>query len=149
MRVGHAPASSLHNAERRPLAPRFSALPPVPRAAVLRETYNLPGVPALKIITHSHLTMADFDKTMDAQDDYAIERRMSRDVAELDDKRARLAGPSGVAGLLKNPRLFLIAMATAQGGLCYGYQQGAYGQCMVMPAFKVSLNLPYSARHSN
>ncbi|BEJ00544.1 hypothetical protein CcaverHIS631_0504010 [Cutaneotrichosporon cavernicola] len=77
--------------------------------------------------------MSDSDKTTQVHD---VGRRMSRDVIELDDKRAQLAGPSGVAGLLKNPRLFLIAMATAQGGLCYGYQQGAYGQCMVMPSFK-------------
>ncbi|GMK55680.1 hypothetical protein CspeluHIS016_0207360 [Cutaneotrichosporon spelunceum] len=51
-------------------------------------------------------------------DDYAARRPMSRDVAENDDKRAQFAGPSGVKGLLKNRRLLLIALATAQGGLC-------------------------------
>lgn len=57
--------------------------------------------------------------------DHSMARKMSRDVFDVDAQRQQLAGPSGVAGLLRNPRLFLIAMATAQGGLCYGYEQGA------------------------
>lgn len=59
----------------------------------------------------------------------AMTRKIStgshNDVYDVDARRQELAGPSGVAGLLKNPRLFFIAMATAQGGLCYGYEQGA------------------------
>lgn len=43
----------------------------------------------------------------------------------VDHKRERLAGPSGVTGLLANKRLFAISMVTALGGLCYGYEQGA------------------------
>ncbi|KAL1406129.1 hypothetical protein Q8F55_007812 [Vanrija albida] len=58
------------------------------------------------------------------------------DAFDVDARREALAGPSGVAGLLKNKRLFGISMVTALGGLNYGYEQGAYGQCLVMPSFK-------------
>lgn len=47
------------------------------------------------------------------------------DVYDFDEKRQRLAGPSGVSGLLANRRLFAISMVTALGGRCYGYEQGA------------------------
>lgn len=47
------------------------------------------------------------------------------DLYNVDEKRQRLAGPSGVTGLLANKRLFAISMVTALGGLCYGYEQGA------------------------
>lgn len=54
----------------------------------------------------------------------------------MEEKREQLAGPSGVSGLLKSPRLLTICLVTALGGMNYGYEQGAYGQCMVMPSFK-------------
>jgi hypothetical protein len=44
---------------------------------------------------------------------------------DLEAKRDELAGPSGMAGLLKNGRLLGISMVTALGGLNYGYEQGA------------------------
>lgn len=68
----------------------------------------------------------DDKMTTPEHSDFAnMSRKESRDVFDVDERRQALAGPSGVAGLLRNPRLFLIAMATAQGGLCYGYEQGA------------------------
>lgn len=49
----------------------------------------------------------------------ALGRREST-VYEIDAKREKLAGPSGVAGLLNNRRLLGICMVTALGGLNYG-----------------------------
>lgn len=54
-----------------------------------------------------------------------MSRERMDSVYDVDIKRQQLAGPSGVAGLLKNKRLFGIAMVTALGGLNYGYEQGA------------------------
>ncbi|THV05516.1 hexose transport-related protein [Dendrothele bispora CBS 962.96] len=50
-------------------------------------------------------------------------------------RRAELAGPSGLRGLMKNPRLLRLAAITTLGALCYGYEQGAYSQVLVMPSF--------------
>ncbi|KAK1229268.1 hypothetical protein PQX77_007690 [Marasmius sp. AFHP31] len=50
-------------------------------------------------------------------------------------RRAELAGPSGLRGLAANPRLMRLAAITTLGALCYGYEQGAYSQVLVMPAF--------------
>ncbi|CAK5281027.1 unnamed protein product [Mycena citricolor] len=50
-------------------------------------------------------------------------------------RRAELAGPSGLLGLYHNPRLLRLAMTTTLGALCYGYEQGAYSQVLVMDAF--------------
>ncbi|KAJ7491114.1 hexose transport-related protein [Mycena latifolia] len=50
-------------------------------------------------------------------------------------RRAELAGPAGLRGVLKNPRLFHLAIITTLGALCYGYEQGAYSQVLVMDAF--------------
>lgn len=68
--------------------------------------------------------------------------------AELERKRQLMAGPAGVAGLMKNPRLLAISIVTMLGGLNYGYEQGAYGQCLVMAAF---YNFPAFSRiiHDN
>lgn len=46
-------------------------------------------------------------------------------IRDLEAKRLQHAGPGGMKGLLKNPRLFCIAMVGALGGLNYGYEQGA------------------------
>ncbi|KAF7359152.1 Hexose transport-related protein [Mycena sanguinolenta] len=50
-------------------------------------------------------------------------------------RRAELAGPAGLRGVMKNPRLFRLAIITTLGALCYGYEQGAYSQVLVMDAF--------------
>ncbi|KAJ7348946.1 hexose transport-related protein [Mycena albidolilacea] len=50
-------------------------------------------------------------------------------------RRAELAGPAGIRGVIKNPRLFRLAIITTLGALCYGYEQGAYSQVLVMDAF--------------
>ncbi|KAF7298442.1 Hexose transport-related protein [Mycena kentingensis (nom. inval.)] len=61
-------------------------------------------------------------------------------------RRAELAGPAGVRGLLKNPRLMRLAAITTLGALCYGYEQGAYSQVLVMDAF---VNDPRFSRIAN
>ncbi|KAF5371317.1 hypothetical protein D9758_004206 [Tetrapyrgos nigripes] len=50
-------------------------------------------------------------------------------------RRAELAGPSGLRGVMKNPRLLRLAAITTLGALCYGYEQGSYSQVLVMPSF--------------
>ncbi|KAJ7221572.1 hexose transport-related protein [Mycena pura] len=50
-------------------------------------------------------------------------------------RRAELAGPAGLRGLAKNTRLLRLAIITTLGALCYGYEQGAYSQVLVMDAF--------------
>lgn len=67
-------------------------------------------------------------------------------------RRAELAGPAGLRGVLHNPRLFRLVACTTLGTLCYGasqrsrrtlglmldrkgYEQGAYSQVLVMAAF--------------
>ncbi|KAE9363807.1 general substrate transporter [Stipitochalara longipes BDJ] len=44
--------------------------------------------------------------------------------------------PTGVKGLLKNKKVFFIAMFASFGGLLYGYQQGVLGQAVVMHSFQ-------------
>ncbi|KAJ7584029.1 hexose transport-related protein [Mycena floridula] len=60
---------------------------------------------------------------------------MSSTQAANAERRAQLAGPSGIQGLFKNPRLLRLALITTLGALCYGYEQGAYSQVLVMSAF--------------
>ncbi|KAJ7611668.1 hexose transport-related protein [Roridomyces roridus] len=61
---------------------------------------------------------------------------MSSNLQEINaDRRAQLAGQSGIPGLFKNPRLLRLALITTLGALCYGYEQGAYSQVLVMDAF--------------
>ncbi|KAF9266137.1 general substrate transporter [Marasmius fiardii PR-910] len=55
--------------------------------------------------------------------------------AENAARRAQLAGPPGLRGVFANPRLVRLAATTTLGALCYGYEQGAYSQVLVMPAF--------------
>nr|GAT54428.1 hexose transport-related protein [Mycena chlorophos] len=61
-------------------------------------------------------------------------------------RRIELAGPAGLRGLVQNPRLLRLAMITTLGALCYGYEQGAYSQVLVMDAF---VNDPRFARIAN
>ncbi|KAJ6497107.1 hexose transport-related protein [Mycena vitilis] len=61
-------------------------------------------------------------------------------------RRAELAGPAGLHGVVKNPRLFRLAIITTLGALCYGYEQGAYSQVLVMDAF---VNDPKFSRIAN
>ncbi|TFL05164.1 hexose transport-related protein [Pterulicium gracile] len=58
-------------------------------------------------------------------------------------RRAELAGPAGLTGLLQNLRLVRLALITSLGAFCYGYEQGAYSQVLVMPSFT---NNPHFAR---
>jgi MFS family permease len=45
-------------------------------------------------------------------------------------------GSSGPAALLKNGRVFLIAMFACIGGLLYGYNQGVFSGVLTMPSFQ-------------
>jgi hypothetical protein len=52
-------------------------------------------------------------------------------------QKARLTflDSSGLAGVIRQPRLLALAACTTLGALCYGYEQGAYSQVLVMPSF--------------
>jgi len=51
-------------------------------------------------------------------------------------RRQTLMGASGPAALVKNRRVFMIAMFATIGGLLYGYNQGVFSGVLTMPAFK-------------
>ncbi|KAH6692895.1 putative quinate permease [Leptodontidium sp. 2 PMI_412] len=51
-------------------------------------------------------------------------------------RRQALMGSSGPAALIKNSRVFMIAMFACIGGLLYGYNQGVFSGILVMSAFK-------------
>ncbi|KAJ5930396.1 hypothetical protein N7466_005889, partial [Penicillium verhagenii] len=53
----------------------------------------------------------------------------------ISQRRARLAGPSGIKGLMSNLRIFAIAVFASLGGLVYGYNQGMFGQILNMTSF--------------
>lgn len=53
----------------------------------------------------------------------------------LQQRRLRLAGHSGIKGLLENPRTCFIAVFASLGGLVYGYNQGMFGQVLSMNSF--------------
>ncbi|KAJ5433641.1 uncharacterized protein N7458_012797 [Penicillium daleae] len=53
----------------------------------------------------------------------------------LSQRRARLAGPSGVKGLVSNLRTLSIAVFASLGGFVYGYNQGMFGQILSMTSF--------------
>ncbi|UZJ56789.1 hypothetical protein CBS101457_006109 [Exobasidium rhododendri] len=53
-------------------------------------------------------------------------------------RRSELAGHSGIAGLLENPRTVAIAVFASMGGLIYGYNQGMFGQVLSMHSFGVA-----------
>jgi hypothetical protein len=71
---------------------------------------------------------------------------MSIHGSDLEDKRRALAGPGGVAGIFANSRMFGLALISMMAALNYGYEQGAYSQCLVMPAF---IRMPAFARIIN
>ncbi|PWZ01811.1 general substrate transporter [Testicularia cyperi] len=49
--------------------------------------------------------------------------------------RLQLVGATGAAGLIQNGRTFAIAVFASMGGLCYGYNQGLFGQILSMTSF--------------
>ncbi|CZT44423.1 related to quinate transport protein [Rhynchosporium secalis] len=51
-------------------------------------------------------------------------------------RRQALMGASGPAALLKNRKVFMIAMFACIGGLLYGYNQGVFSGILVMNSFK-------------
>ncbi|KFZ03564.1 hypothetical protein V502_10838 [Pseudogymnoascus sp. VKM F-4520 (FW-2644)] len=52
------------------------------------------------------------------------------------DLRLQRGQKSGISGLLKNKKVFLVALFASFGGLEYGYQQGVISQALVMSSFK-------------
>ncbi|KAJ5484707.1 hypothetical protein N7539_004695 [Penicillium diatomitis] len=53
----------------------------------------------------------------------------------LSQRRAQLAGPAGVKGLVSNLRTLAIAVFASLGGFVYGYNQGMFGQILNMSSF--------------
>ncbi|KAJ5735754.1 uncharacterized protein N7483_000879 [Penicillium malachiteum] len=53
----------------------------------------------------------------------------------LSEKRAALAGPTGLKGLISNKKTFLIGLFASLGGLVYGYNQGMFAQVLTMTSF--------------
>jgi hypothetical protein len=51
-------------------------------------------------------------------------------------RRQALMGASGPLALVKNFRVFSIAMFACIGGLLYGYNQGVFGGILSMPSFQ-------------
>jgi hypothetical protein len=51
-------------------------------------------------------------------------------------RRQALMGASGPLALVKNFRVFCIAMFACIGGLLYGYNQGVFGGILSMPSFQ-------------
>ncbi|PSS15264.1 hypothetical protein M430DRAFT_51875 [Amorphotheca resinae ATCC 22711] len=51
-------------------------------------------------------------------------------------RRQALMGSSGPLALVKNFRVFLIALFACVGGLLYGYNQGVFSGVLTMPAFQ-------------
>lgn len=50
-------------------------------------------------------------------------------------RRQVLMGASGPLALVKNGKVFLIAMFACIGGLLYGYNQGVFSGVLAMPNF--------------
>jgi len=53
----------------------------------------------------------------------------------LSQRRAELQGTSGWSGLVRNRRIFLIAVFASIGGLLYGYNQGVFSSVLAMKSF--------------
>lgn len=59
-------------------------------------------------------------------------------------RRQALMGASGPAALVKNGKVFLIAMFACLGGVLYGYNQGMFSGILQMPSFgKRMLSSPW------
>ncbi|KAG0645543.1 Quinate transporter [Hyphodiscus hymeniophilus] len=54
-------------------------------------------------------------------------------------RRQNLMGKSGPAALVKNFRVFSIAMFACIGGLLYGYNQGVFSGVLTMPSFQAHM----------
>jgi MFS family permease len=54
-------------------------------------------------------------------------------------RRQALMGRSGARALVKNFKVFRIALFAAIGALLYGYNQGVFGGILAMPSFKVHM----------
>ena len=52
------------------------------------------------------------------------------------ERRQALMGRSGARALVKNFRVFSIAMFACIGGVLYGYNQGMFSGVLAMPAFQ-------------
>ena len=50
-------------------------------------------------------------------------------------RRQALMGSSGLTAIVKNGKVFAIAMFACIGGLLYGYNQGVLGGILAMPNF--------------
>ncbi len=51
-------------------------------------------------------------------------------------RRQSMMGASGPKALLKNFKVFRIALFACIGGVLYGYNQGMFSGLLAMPAFK-------------
>ena len=51
-------------------------------------------------------------------------------------RRQTLMGASGPLALVKNGKVFMIAMFACIGGLLYGYNQGVFSGVLAMPSFQ-------------
>lgn len=60
-------------------------------------------------------------------------------------RRQAMMGASGPAALVKNFRVFSIALFACIGGVLYGYNQGMFSGVLSMPAFQDrKFNVPFS-----
>jgi hypothetical protein len=50
-------------------------------------------------------------------------------------KRQAMMGKSGPSALIKNFRVFRVALFACIGGVMYGYNQGMFSGVLAMPAF--------------
>lgn len=51
-------------------------------------------------------------------------------------RRQDMMGASGPTALVKNFKVFRIALFACIGGILYGYNQGMFSGVLIMPAFK-------------
>jgi len=60
---------------------------------------------------------------------------MAGGVAVTTSRRRALAGESGWKGLVRNRRIFAVAVFASLGGLLYGYNQGVFSGVLGMHNF--------------
>jgi hypothetical protein len=64
-------------------------------------------------------------------------------------RRQALMGASGPRALIKNAKVFSIALFACLGGLLYGYNQGMFSGILAMPSFgKRTFYIPPTLNHS-